>query len=230
MSGCRSARSSRYSRASPANSASALISPPFLCICLTLANEMMAWCACCCRFRTGISTSPRSRCRGGSCARPATRSSSPPSGRAPSRPRIPGCSPASCSASSGRPRRPGSCYYELTGAPEFACDAWRGPSWIRTASTGCCCRAGTRRGCGSTSARRCCSEQVARFWRAGPAGRRDLPRRAGAGAHPRRGHRPQRPGRPADHLPAEVHGAFGLPGHRVAARPLLPHLSRLRRG
>ena len=63
-----------------------------------------------------------------------------------------------------------------------------------------------------------------------PPGRRDLPRRAGAGAHPRPGHRPQRAGRPPHHLPAEVHGAFGLPGDRVAAGPLLPHLPGLRRG
>src|SRR5208283_4499281 len=45
MSGCRSARSSRYSRATLANSASALISPPFLLVRLTVAKEKMGRCS-----------------------------------------------------------------------------------------------------------------------------------------------------------------------------------------
>src|ERR1035438_1218174 len=66
---------------------SSLISAPGL----TVTNEMMARCACCCRFRTGISMSPRWRCPGGSCVTRVIRWCSPPNGPALFRPRIPGC-------------------------------------------------------------------------------------------------------------------------------------------
>jgi putative intracellular protease/amidase len=69
-------------------------------------------------------------------------------------------------------------------------------------------------------------DQVARFWALG--------RPVGAICHgvlvlARTGDRPQRAGRPPDHLPAQIHGTPGLPRHCLAARPLLPDLSRLRR-
>jgi ThiJ/PfpI family-like len=73
-------------------------------------------------------------------------------------------------------------------------------------------------------------DQVARFWGARPARRRDLPRRPGAGANPRTRGRPQPAGQPPDYLPAQIHGTPGLREHRLAARPLLPDLPRLRRG
>jgi putative intracellular protease/amidase len=120
-------------------------------------------------------------------------------------------------------------YYELIGTPEFSSTvAWAD---LDPASfDGLILPGGHAPGMRQYLGSPVLNEQVGRFWR--------LNRPVGAICHGvlvlarthNPGHRPQRAGRPTHHLPTEVHGAFGLPGHRVAARPLLPHLSRLRRG
>ncbi len=119
----------------------------------------------------------------------------------------------------------GAFYAELTRAPEFTLPvAWAGldPAAFDGLLLPGGHAPGMRQYLGSPVLR----EQVARFWVLS-AGRRDLPRRAGAGAHPRSRCRAQRPVRPPDDLPAPLHGTHGLPGHRVAApgtslpRPLL---------
>ena len=104
-------------------------------------------------------------------------------------------------------------YYELIGTPEFGSTvAWAdGSGRLRRADP-----AGRARSGHAAVPRLAGAQRAGRpVLAAEPAGRRDLPRRAGAGAHPRPGHRPQRARRPSHHLPAQVHGAFGLPGHRA---------------
>ena len=89
----------------------------------------------------------------------------------------------------------------------------------------------TRRACGSTSAASACAALIA-----AASGASAAPVGAichgvlVAGARRRRRHRPLRPARPPHHLPAEVHGAQRVPAHVLEARPLLPHLPRVRRG
>ena len=87
---------------------------------------------------------------------------------------------------------------------------------------------GMRQYLGSTAA---AASKVASVLGARPAGRRDLPRRARARPRHATRDRPERPGRTrAPPACPSTWSARAYLAHRLAARPLLPHLSRLRRG
>ena len=196
MSGCRSARSSRYSRASPANSASALISPAFVRICLTSQSREDG------SVRVLLPLPDRDfdvtevavpwailREAGHQVVFATEKAGT-----------IPAADPRLLTGvlfgQLGAAAEARKLYYELIGTPEFGSTmAWadlesrpvRRADPARRARSG---HAAIPRLAGAQGASR-------PVLAAEPAGRRDLPRRAGAGAHPRPGHRPQRAGRPS---------------------------------
>ena len=106
----------------------------------------------------------------------------------------------------------------------------RGPTSSRTTFDGLILPGGHAPGMRQYLGSELLRDKVARVLGARPAGRRDLPRRAGARAHDRSRDRSQPALRAPHDVPAEVHGALRVPRDRVAARALLPHLSRVRRG
>ena len=153
---------------------------------------------------------------------------SPPSPAAPRRPTR-CCSTASSSASSAPAAEPKRFYAEMQDAPRF-----RQPiayaDIVPGAFDALLLPGGHATGHAAVPRQHRAAGEGRGVLGARPTGRRDLPRRARAGPYQGPDDRPQRHRRPADDLPAEVHGAHRVPHYRVAARPLLPHLSGLRRG
>ena len=132
----------------------------------------------------------------------------------------------------GADPEPRAFYAELEKAPEFARAEGVGgldPRGVRRAAPR---PAGTRPACGSTSAAAAARQEQRRPVLA------DSNRPVAAICHgvlvlarTPRSRSPAAASSPAPHhLPAEVHGARGVLADRVEARPLLPHLSGLRRG